>query len=472
MKLPFEEIYHRFQQSKEIEPPMTMFSQQTSRAFGALFGLHAPSKNTRVIYVQFKDNLPNLAYSKKDDILYVHEKWLDFKRAHGTSRCEISEIGDATADSFCDHVVDDMFKSAVLAVRRPIDPPYQIMVKDVQSLQGLIRKCKVKTREMPYNVQITRGTTRDSLRVTWKDSYTRAFAERFGSFVTYLVILHGAACILEAHRLWYRKDCITCECPRQEVPLAPNGAYNVAVFEDLDGKPRFPMVARFRQSSAEPSLWGLPPPPISPFIEDSPHGSIFDERLSDVESTTSYSPVLRVSHISSDDEEISDALPERIVKMAVHYEWYTTRVAALRTPSLASVRAMLGSLHANVLPPSTNVRETEASSSVPRSSQVQSGQYLRLTGSSGSLSILYVHKVLQVDQSMRVLVTKYSSLSRLWADDNILSASIDQRELLLHFSNFDHMGDKADADWLMVDEISGFCATERVVLHVAEKPGK
>jgi hypothetical protein len=476
-KLPFEEIYHRFQQSNEVEPPTTLFAQETSRAFGALFGMYAPCKETRIVYVQFNDNIPNMAFSKEHNILYVHEKWLHFWRAHRTSPCEISELGDAPSDIFCDHVVDDMFKSAVLAVWRPIAPPYNIMVKDVQSLQSLIRKCKGKTREMPFKVQITTGAQTDSLRVTWKDNYNRAFAERLAASVNYFVVLHGAACILEAYRLWYREHCLTCDCPRQIVQLAPNGTDNVAVFENLDNKPRFPMVARCRQPSDEPSLWGLPPSPVSPIsslIEDGPNEPILDERFSlddeSSESSETYSPVLKISY---DDSESPNALPKspgRVVEMATGYEHYSTRMAALKTQSLAGVQAMLESLRVD---DSILIATVCDSTALPRSSQVQSGQYLRVpTDPPGSSWIIYVHDVVDVDNSIRLLVTKYSPLSEFWSDDDTIFESINRREVLLHFNDFDHMGEREDADWVVMDDILGFCSTDRIVHHVTEKPGK
>ncbi|EED22724.1 hypothetical protein TSTA_062120 [Talaromyces stipitatus ATCC 10500] len=449
-KLPFEEIYHQFQQSREVEPPATLFAQETSRAFGALFGRHAPDKETRIVYVHFADNLPNMAFSKEHNILYVHEKWLDSGRAHGTSPCEMSEVGVILTDMFCDHIVDDMFKSAILAVRRPIDPPYNFMVKDVQSLQSLVRNCKGKTREMAFNVQVAAAKSTNSLRVTWSDSYSRAFAETFRSLVEYIVVLHGAACILEAQRLWYRENSITCDCPRQIVQLAPNGMENVAVFESLDDKPRFPMVARFRQSSAEPSLWALPPPPISP-INTSAEGILdettLDGRENDVESdegSEAYSPVLEVPQIMHHDSERLHELSEDTVAMVVTYEQYAERTAVCKAQSLAGVRAI---------------------------SQVRSGQYLRVPTDSSLFWILYVHEVLYEDHCARLLVTKYSSYSSLLQSDGIPEA-VQQKELLLHFNDFHHMGKMEDADWVTTDDLPDLSSTEISVHHGTEKPGK
>jgi hypothetical protein len=152
---------------------------------------------------------------------------------------------------FCDHVVEELYKRATMAICYPIEG-----LPQAELLQKLFRQGREKIREMPTMIRTTPVEGSTSLRVSWNNGYTRLFSEIYGPRVKYLLVLHGTACIAEAEKLIYRESFNSCDCPSDVVPENVGSP----VFEGLDGQARFPMVARFEDGS----IYGVPPPPMSP----------------------------------------------------------------------------------------------------------------------------------------------------------------------------------------------------------------
>lgn len=96
-------------------------------------------------------------------------------------------------------------------------------------------------------------------------------------------------------------------------------------------------------------------------------------------------------------------------------------------------------------------------------------------------SVIFVHDFwLDDDESeggrAYVLATRYSVLSQVYPFQSVLASDdgpTSEKELVLHFQDFDKMGKREDAEWLSVD---GIAAARRLVMdhgevdHVLEVP--
>jgi hypothetical protein len=150
------------------------------------------TQNTRIIYV-CDDNKTNLAYLKERNLLYVHEKWLDFSRVHSSSECAVTLVSDGDSQGFfCDHVVEELYKRAIMAICHPIDGLRQNFPKQAESLQLLLRQSRDKIHEMPTMVQTTPVYGATSLRVSWNDGYTelsrRYMVRKLNIWLFYMVL--------------------------------------------------------------------------------------------------------------------------------------------------------------------------------------------------------------------------------------------------------------------------------------------
>jgi hypothetical protein len=259
IKTPREEIHHRFKCSETVELPETRFAREVDRALRALLAADPATRHTRVIYVRCDGSKANLAFLKERNVIYVHERWLDFWRAHSGLECTVAQLSRGEPETlFCEHVVEALYKRAMIAICPPLESPQQIQLRQLEPLQVLFARSGEKLREMPRMIQTCLVEGSRSLRVSWNDGYSRGFSRDYGSRIEYLVVLHQIGCLAEAEKLLYNKSDGSCDCPRKQV-LQSVGS---VMFDRLDGQPRFPMVVRFKDKA----IYGLPPPAIAPAV--------------------------------------------------------------------------------------------------------------------------------------------------------------------------------------------------------------
>jgi hypothetical protein len=228
-----------------------------SRTLTALLSTDLTKKVANIVFVECDDQQANTAFLKYTNTLFVHEKWLDFWRAHQGFPCEVSDLSQAeTEDFFCRHLAEELYKRAILAIAGVTDMSKPVMTSNTPPLQLPFRRSREKIREMPTMIRTTLGPLAGSLSVSWSDGYSLAFARKFGLQLEYLVVLHGLRCAERAYQLVYREAEDLCDCPHKLVAQS----LNCAVFEALDGQSRFPMVVRRREGS----IYGHPPAPVSP----------------------------------------------------------------------------------------------------------------------------------------------------------------------------------------------------------------
>ncbi|KAH8691838.1 hypothetical protein BGW36DRAFT_431085 [Talaromyces proteolyticus] len=498
VNLPFEEMNSRFRLSKVIEPPATLFAREIHRVLSALLAAHVTSRNTQIVYVQCDDNRPNVVYLKERNRLYVHEKWLDFWRAHSNAPCEVSQVGQGGPEElFCGHLVEDLYKQAIMAISHPLQER-QLLLKEARSLQVLFRQCKEKIREMPTMIRLVQGNSAGSLTVTWNDSYSRAFSRKYGIAVTYFVILHGISCSAERQTLWYHKDRICCDCPQKLVPQATN----TVVFEGLDGQPRFPMVARFRDHT----IYGLPPDPIAPNVSSStpPPGllapSSCDGLVESPDSFILYQSSQYEGKLWGSEEEESDyadphtpEVPNEVTTYAglsgyVPQNELTRR--HVEESHLTTMHALYdrysegrGVWEEQVLKNAQSIcnmfqveekKRTEVPlyQSMRQYQEFEKGQYIEGTlAPEGSRVVLYIHDVWgpRENRPPQLLVTRYSFMADLSPFGSMTPDRINKKELVLHFTDTDHMGEGEDAEVCSVTDIL-LTNADFLVLHVQDNP--
>jgi hypothetical protein len=95
-----------------------------------------------------------------------------------------------------------------------------------------------------------------------------------------------------------------------------------------------------------------------------------------------------------------------------------------------------------------------------------------------SRHILYIHDILINTEdsqcALQLVVTKYSFLATHRAFAANTNAAISDRELIVHFNEFDHMAERIDAEVINLQDISISNEGQqfRTVRHVIQVPGK
>lgn len=259
MNIPGEELRRRFEGSQPVEIPKTRFACEADRAFRALLAAEQHTQQIRIVYVSSESETTNAAYLKERNTLYIHERWLDFNRAHNGSECAALCVSRASDEHFfCDHVVEELYKRIIALIWSPFEILANVPSQQAEPLHVLLQRCRERLREMPRMIQThSIEGANNSLRVSWDDGHSRAFSRIYGSRVQYMVVLHATTCLENHTALVHMKDS-ACDCPRK---LVPQGLANT-VFDSLDDQVRFPMVASFKEGS----LYGLPPPARSPAV--------------------------------------------------------------------------------------------------------------------------------------------------------------------------------------------------------------
>ncbi|KAJ5819495.1 hypothetical protein N7474_005086 [Penicillium riverlandense] len=257
---PNEELRRCLGESEIASLPQTQFAQEIDRALRGIFLAEPLTETVRLVYVSSDNEKTSIAFAKDRNILYIHEKWLDRKRAHSSSGCTAAMNFPLSHSEtfFCDHLVEEIYQRALALIQPSLEPMSPHSEEDLP--YNIFRTCREKLSEMPRGIRMVPSGNM-LFHVFWSDGFSRAFAETFGACVEYIVILHYTSCYLESDRLLFRQDEPRCDCPRKHVSEGDNEVF----FQVSDEQPRFPMVARNKENA----LFGLSPPATTPVKIDS-----------------------------------------------------------------------------------------------------------------------------------------------------------------------------------------------------------
>jgi len=292
-RTPQEERIRLFENSETVginEDPFVVF---ILRALSAALSLDRRMEHIRVQFVKGGDTEIDLLFKEEEQLLLVHEKWLDFQRIHEGASCEMSRLArerPVEKEAFsCDHVVEDLFELAINEIRGPLN-------LDQSESVTLRRVARERIRQIPRLIKVLRTCRANDLEVSWSGNESVIISKKYGANILYHVILHkmstcwpkkgellhqagtypfpgGALQIVE--RLLMTLDAesapaypgssshpleatnASCGCARQVASQSDTKA----TFSDLDHREEyFPMIARTRDKS----FFGIPPAPVAP----------------------------------------------------------------------------------------------------------------------------------------------------------------------------------------------------------------
>jgi hypothetical protein len=116
VRTPQEQRIYLFRNSSPSEEPATMFSTSIQRGLKASLSLHNRTQHISVEYVSGAETDIDLLFEKEQQLLKVHEKWLNFTRIHVTAQCRISSVSNIQPPNsvfLCDHVIEEIYELAV-----------------------------------------------------------------------------------------------------------------------------------------------------------------------------------------------------------------------------------------------------------------------------------------------------------------------------------------------------------------------
>ncbi|KAL4961378.1 uncharacterized protein BDV14DRAFT_203829 [Aspergillus stella-maris] len=239
---PMEELQHQFRNSRIIELPNTAFAQGLARTLQALMALDPRTATIKVVFVRCDIHTVDLAYSEKENMLYVHEKWLELPTAPSLEELEVSlHLGPDAF--FCQHMVEKLYRRTLAIVFKQSSE-----TQAAHDHTALLELSHQKLRQMPRMIEASLAEGDTAVRISFYTGHSHAFVMLLGARVHYLVALHITGCSELATDLIYRKSRDICNCPRASVALDSR----TIVFQNLNPGMWVPMVVK--QSNQDGTL--------------------------------------------------------------------------------------------------------------------------------------------------------------------------------------------------------------------------
>ncbi|KAL5364285.1 hypothetical protein BJX96DRAFT_157091 [Aspergillus floccosus] len=265
IQTPAEEILKLFTNAGAYSAPETPFAKHVQRGLAACFELFSFSKRVKVLFVDCENSRLGMCFDRESRILRVHSKSLDYEATHQGRPCKVfipSTMASSVSAFSCDHIIEELAGKAF----------QQIAQWDEHHLEGLIREIRDRLRLMPRDITCNQAGSPGCLRVTWCDNEMDSFTLKFGSTISYHIVLHEEKCaersaeVLHTERANPQISRALCGCPQTFAPQS----CKVAVFRNLDHSQKYyPMVAL----NYEKAFYGVPPhvaSPLAPILPDDP----------------------------------------------------------------------------------------------------------------------------------------------------------------------------------------------------------
>lgn len=129
----------------------------------------------------------DILFEEDKGCLLIHEKWLDFTKAHENTSCEIALLArDRPLHDVpfsCDHIVEDLFELVMNDVRRAL----KFSHAEASTIRGFVRE---RIPQMPRGIKVIAPNEAGVLEVTWKGNESGVIAENYGREIEYHVTLH------------------------------------------------------------------------------------------------------------------------------------------------------------------------------------------------------------------------------------------------------------------------------------------
>lgn len=185
VRTPKEEALSVFQNAPPYKAPDTSFSKHVQRGLAACFALSDHTKRVTFCFVHSENSLIDMFFDHKTETLKVHHRWLDFEAIHEGCPCRAfmpSHMVLSVPAFSCDHVIEELVQDALGQMNAP----------DILSRS---RDLRDRIRLMPRDISLELAQGPGSLIVRWRDNEIESFSERFGSVMTYHIVLHDGKCV-------------------------------------------------------------------------------------------------------------------------------------------------------------------------------------------------------------------------------------------------------------------------------------
>ncbi|KAJ5644234.1 uncharacterized protein N7484_006741 [Penicillium longicatenatum] len=454
-----EELASRLKSSGKIQIPDTLFSRQFDRALRGLLAAEAQTQEIQIVYVQGCKG--GITLTLVEGALYVHQQWLDPQSSHADSPCPLFSKQDAESWFFCDHVIEDAYFEVLSLLQEHIF----VVSTEVPVLR---RRGLQRLHDMPRAVRAK--TTSGSVIVQWDVGHSHAFAEAYGAYIQYRVTLHDIQCLVQRDSLLYSNSSY-CSCPTKDVALNDK----TVAFYPCESSITFPVISR----NCEGSICGIPPAPVptnsKSDLKDmvevpvnnryTPHGSIVEianssTGTSDLDCSTMSDSVfleqtsLDVTDSLWPDPTIQSHAESRVIELKKWMIEETQRERLTDWETCGSVHGLQGlwPSHASVCDGQSVPLQTPQSAGT-----IKTQQYLGVTLSrSGGQQrcVLFVHEIIfqpgedKLVHSLRA--TRFSFLSDCCTTSPDIALP---GEVVLHFHDLSIIGESADADIILFEEL-------------------
>lgn len=161
----------------------------------------------QVAFIRCEDAAVDVAFSRTPNIVYIHEKWLDFRTIHMHLECLVGLSAEPPSDEFfCDHVVEELYKRVVVVVFKEVEQLWLTQPMQDRSVSSLSQKCWTKLCQMPRMIRTVPVENGLGILVSWLDGVSRVVSEIYGSQFVYRVVLHDTCCSDQLSQVLYTKS--------------------------------------------------------------------------------------------------------------------------------------------------------------------------------------------------------------------------------------------------------------------------
>ncbi|KAI9878014.1 MAG: hypothetical protein M1830_002172 [Pleopsidium flavum] len=506
VRTPQEERLHLFTKSAPSVCQTSSFSENVQRALRAALALNERTSDVTVLFVEGGQVGMDLLYESEKKTVKVHEKWLNFEEIHKTATCHLSRL--ATTQSvasevlFCDHIIEEIYGMTLSEILKCLGLRQNAANVIERSLRNEVRD---KLQQMPRGISVTSTQVSDPQQMSPQNNQRRGLSDQTTA---------PCGCYEQVTPLKVEGVTFRGLDPLQEyfVMIAPLGKWTMFGRPSPPTRPKpLESASAAAISSAVPDNVKLTRPISSPcaggYDSDHTDDSLYREptpiapkgtpsnrpksagKESSIDAFQPFASGGRArpdltarrslntalnrgnggdtesSNIEQqlDGQEGNDGAQERLEQDREAKHWKTWEETNMNDSFALFNPKGLPKPLANIAPyPCAKHYADQRLRYL-----FEEGEFvhveirsLDLWGES-SISILKVHGIIcpepdEVETGYRLLVSRYSFLAtsplhRICA--TVGEAKAAEKELVLHFDNFDWMGQKLDAELLPIDKI-------------------
>jgi hypothetical protein len=187
LRTPHEERLCLFMASELASVDTTPFSTSILRVLKAALQLDDRLGQINIQVVKGDETGIDLLYKDDDNVLLIHEKWLDFDKTHEDATCELSLLAPGRRiemeDFSCDHVVEDLFELIIHDIQEQLK-------WDHSRVTTIRRVARERIRQIPRRIQVSRTCNAGELEVSWVGNESEIIARNYAGDIFCNVKLH------------------------------------------------------------------------------------------------------------------------------------------------------------------------------------------------------------------------------------------------------------------------------------------